>query len=281
MLTATYQWPELTRPKKRSEDAKHMMKQILKRALGAKLLGIMDYYRYPHSRASWGGALNGQEHRQQMVETFIRRLPIDAIVETGTYRGTTTTYLASLTSLPIYTVELNRRLHGFGWAALWRFKNIHRFNGDSRPFLRKLTANKKLCQKTILFYLDAHWNADLPLAEELEIIFRHWKRAVVLIDDFQVIDDPGYNYDDYGSGKGLTIDYIQPAIKQFGLCAFYPSLSSLKETGAKRGSITLAADSNLKQILDNMNEIREYRASEIDPEFGGTGVEYLRNAETI
>ncbi len=228
--------------------------------MGERLLGITDYYRFPHLRASWGGALNGQNHRRQMVETFIRRLPIDAVVETGTYRGTTTSYLAKLTPLPIYTVEFSRRFQGFCWLALRRFTNVHRVNGDSRPFLQGLAADKQFRRKTVLFYLDAHWNADLPLAEELEIIFSHWKRAVVLIDDFQVIDDPGYGYDDYGSGCALTVDYIKPAQNKFGLSAFFPSLPSAKETGAKRGSITLAADPGLKGMLRDMVEIREYAA---------------------
>lgn len=202
--------------------------------------------------------MNGQKHRQQMVETFIRRLPIDAIVETGTYRGTTTAYLAKLTSLPVYTVEFNRRFYAFSSLATRRFKNVHRFSGDSRPFLRELATDKQLHQKTILFYLDAHWDADLPLAEELEIIFSSWKQAVVLIDDFQVIGDPGYGYDDYGSGSALTIDYVEPARKRFGLYPFFPSVSSVEETGTKRGSITLVADPNLRKMLNDMNQIREY-----------------------
>jgi len=239
-----------------------MIKRILKRAVGEKFLGITEYYRYPNLRADLGGPFNGQKYRQQMVETFIRRLPIDAIVETGTYRGTTTSYLATLTSLPIYTVELSRRFQGFRWPALRRFRNVHRFNGDSRAFLRGLAADKRLRQKTILFYLDAHWNADLPLAEELEIIFSHWERAVAVIDDFQVNDDPGYGYDEYGPGRTLNIDYIKPAQEKFELCAFFPSVSSASETGAKRGSITLVADFNLREILGTMSEIREYPAQE-------------------
>jgi hypothetical protein len=240
-----------------------VIKQTLKWALGERLIGIIDYYRYSHLRASWGGAFNGQQHRQQMVATFIRQLPLDAIVETGTYRGTTTAYLAELTPLPIYTVEFSRRFQGFSWLALRRFKNIHRACGDSRPFLRSLAANKHLCGKVILFYLDAHWNSDLPLAEELEIIFTHWRQAVILIDDFQVIDDPGYGYDDYGSGNSLNIDYIRPAQIKFGLGAFFPSLASAKESGTKRGSITLVADPGLMRMLRNMLEIREY----VWPEF--------------
>lgn len=233
------------------------MKKLLKRALGEKVLGIIDYYRFPNLKAAWGGALNGQKHRQKMVEGFLR-MPLDAIVETGTYRGTTTAYLAVLSALPIYTVEFSPRFQAYSWLALRKFQNVHRFKGDSRHFLRTLATNELLCGKMILFYLDAHWNADLPLAEELEIIFGHWKEAVVLIDDFQVPDDPGYGYDDYGLGSALTMDYIDTACKKFGLYAFLPSVSSTQETGAKRGSVTLVSDTNLREILVKMSEVREY-----------------------
>ena len=162
-----------------------MIKQTLKWALGERLIGIIDYYRYSHLRASWGGAFNGQQHRQQMVATFIRQLPLDAIVETGTYRGTTTAYLAKLTPLPIYTVEFSRRFQGFSWLALRRFKNIHRACGDSRPFSRSLAANKHLCGKVILFYLDAHWNSDLPLQKNWRSYLLIGGSGGILIDDFR------------------------------------------------------------------------------------------------
>jgi hypothetical protein len=233
------------------------MKPVVKRLLGERVLGMMDYYRYPEWRSSWGGAMNGQDHRKKMVEAFIRDVPLDAIVETGTYRGTTTSYLASLTPLPIYTVEYDVRTQGFGALALLRFRNVHRFGGDSRKFLRTLASNPKLSGKTIFFYLDAHWGEDLPLAEELDIICKTWSRALILIDDFQVPDDPGYTYDDYGPGKALNVPYIKPAVEEFRLYTFFPSLSSRDETGKKRGSITLAADPVLIETLRSMPEIRE------------------------
>ena len=176
------------------------MKNILKRLVGNRLLGVIDYYRYPKKREGCFGPMNGQKHRQRIVEKFLRQLPLDAIVETGTYCGTTTAYFASFVDIPIYTVEFNERLQGFSFMALRGIKNVHRFSGDSRPFLRTLASDPHLEGKMILFYLDAHWYDDLPLAEELEIIFSHWHRAVVLVDDFEVPDDPGYGYDDYGPG---------------------------------------------------------------------------------
>ena len=35
-----------------------------------------------------------------------------------------------------------------------------------------------------------------------------------MIDDFQVPDDPGYAYDDYGPGKALTPDLVDPACRR-------------------------------------------------------------------
>ena len=236
------------------------MKQVAKRLLGDRVLGIVDYYRHPDWRSSWGGPLNGQSHRQKMVAAFVRALPLQAIVETGTYRGTTTAYLASLTCLPIYTVERDPRRLGFSRGALRRFKNVHLCGGDSREFLRMLTTKRSLENNVVLFYLDAHGLGDdgktgLPLADEIHIIFSHWQRALVMIDDFQVPDDGGYGYD-----TGLTSDYLRPFIRGFGLRSFFPSIKSSSETGFRRGCITLAAAADLIGRLRRMPEIREWVA---------------------
>jgi hypothetical protein len=52
----------------------------------------------------------------------------------------------------------------------------------------------------VFFYLDAHWYDDV-LAEEFDLIAEHWARYVVMIDDFVVPHDPGYEYDTYAAGR--------------------------------------------------------------------------------
>jgi hypothetical protein len=86
---------------------------------------------------------------------------------------------------------------------------------------------------------------------------------LALIDDFQVPDDPGYTYDDFGPGKALTCGYIRPAIRTFGLHTFFPSANSANETGYKRGSVMLVADTNLTCILRTIPEIRELDSREL------------------
>ena len=54
-----------------------------------------------------------------------------------------------------------------------------------------------------MFYLDAHWYKDLPLAEEIRIIRDQCKRGVIVIDDFFVSGSPGFDFDEY---PGVRID---------------------------------------------------------------------------
>ena len=228
-------------------------------ACGAEpLMGWIDFYRFPERRNSWGGALNGQEGRKRIVAQIVAEAPISAIVETGTYRGTTTALFAE-TSLPVFSIEGHPRNFGFARARLARYANVHLYLGDSREQLRKLILRKLSVFKSdvILFYLDAHWDADLPLSEELLIIFENFSNAIVMVDDFQVPDDAGYHYDDYGSGKALTFAYIEPVVMRFDIIAFYPALGSVAETGMKRGSVVLSKRGRADVFLQKVQSLRQ------------------------
>ncbi len=162
------------------------------------------------------------------------------------------------TGLPIYSVEGLPRNYGFARARLWRKRNVYLYQGDSRQVLRKLFAGKlrSLRGQIVFAYLDAHWNADLPLREELELIFSHCPAAVVMIDDFQVPDDPGYQYDDYGAGKSLSPAYIGPVLAAYDLAAYYPSTPSSAETGAKRGCVGLVNKHSHDDLLRGLPLLR-------------------------
>jgi len=188
-------------------------------------VGMLEYIKTPAIGVGWG-PFNGQSARQVLfVEIAVKTQP-RAVVETGTARGSTTEFF-SRTGLPVFTIELQPRYYGFARARFWRQRNVKSLRGDSREALRRLFAGPlhALCSCTIFFYLDAHghMNGDLPLAEELDIVFNQCPPAVVMIDDFEVPTDPGYGYDDYGPGKALVAAYIRPAIAAHELRAFYPS----------------------------------------------------------
>lgn len=195
-------------------------------AMIQKTIGMVDYITSPDRGLGWG-PFNGQTARQALFVDIIARTRPHAIVETGTYFGATTELMCQ-TGLPVFTIELRPRKYGFVRARFWRRRNVKLLHGDSRTCLLTLFSGAlhSLSGLTVFFYLDAHWNDNLPLAEEIDIIFSRCPRAVVMIDDFEVPSDAGYGFDDYGPGKALVSGYIRPAISAHELRAFYPSTPS-------------------------------------------------------
>ncbi|MGH9878161.1 MAG: hypothetical protein ACRD5H_11020 [Nitrososphaerales archaeon] len=218
-----------------------MIKDMLKRGIGAGNLGRLDFFRHPERQYSWGGPFNGQKFRRRIVFDLLFAFPIKAVVETGTFRGTTTALFAA-TSLPVYSAEIHPRYFSYAKTRfLFNRHNVHLYHGDSRSFLRYLSGDSRIPKEDVFFYLDAHWGNDSPLRDELEIIFSKWERPIVMVDDFQV-PDSGYGFDDYGPGKALNLDYIDPVVSTHNISVFFPSVDSPKETGGRRGSVVLCKE---------------------------------------
>ena len=208
--------------------------------------GVLGFFRNPEIYRL-GGPFNNQKFRQLIFFDLLFHLPIEAIVETGTYRGTTTALFAA-TALPVYSSELNLRFYFYARMRFFLTRNRVRIqNSDSRSFLNGLSKEPHLTNSTVFFYLDAHWGDDLPLREELQFIFGYWRNPVVMIDDFCV---PGteYKFDDYGQGKTLDMSYLDPTIKQHDLAIFFPTATASEETGARRGCCVLCRESAAADI---------------------------------
>ncbi len=219
-------------------------------------LGAADSIFRRQPNTGFGGALNGSLARLAAFEELKRRCVFDAIVETGTYRGESTTFFASA-GCPVYSNDVNPRYFGYAQARLWSRRNVHFCLGDSRQFLRRLIQDPTVSKERVFFYLDAHWHDDLPLREEVDLIFRHWTKPLVMVDDFQVPDDPGYQFDDYGEGKKLSLGYLNP-IAHLGFIPFFPTLPSSEEIGLKRGWVVLASDSYSIDQLRLVDQFREW-----------------------
>jgi predicted O-methyltransferase YrrM len=233
------------------------LKAAFRRLVGEQAAGAFDYLLKPGRGAEWGGPFNGQPFRRALFLAIVEQLRPVAVVETGTYCGVTTQFMAQ-TKLRVFTVESNARKHGFARTKLWRQRNVKLLLQDSRSALRDLLDGplSGLTSSCLFFYLDAHWNEDLPLADELQIILRRCASPVIMIDDFQVPDDAGYGYDDYGPGKALTPVYIEPAITAHGARALYPATRSSDEGGARRGCVVLVKDVADGQTLASMPLLR-------------------------
>jgi len=234
-----------------------MIKNVVKRLLGQTVLGWLDFIRNPNMPASWGGPFNGQKFRQRIFFDLLYCFPIKAIVETGTYRGTTTALFAA-TSLPVYTTEFHSRYFSYSRLHFMFNRNaIRLYKSDSRSFLHRLGDDPSVPKKDVFFYLDAHWGADLPLRDELEIIFSKWESPIVMIDDF-CVPDSGYGFDDYGPQKALNLRYINPAVSANRLSVFFPAADASAETGSKRGSVVLCGEMSGVKIDEKIKTLVRY-----------------------
>jgi len=187
-----------------------------------------------------GVGMNGQCGRKAIVHELFQHIAFSAAVETGTYMGQTTGYLATTFQVPVYSSEVIPRYYHVARRLLRDLPDVHLYCQDARAFLDDVSREVTGHAGALFFYLDAHWYEDLPLAEEVRLIASRWTDFVILIDDFQVPGDPGYGFDCYGE-RDLNLDLLAPALQASGVHVFFPAIPSSQESGRKRGSVLLAS----------------------------------------
>ena len=191
-----------------------------------------------HSQACELG-MHAQPNRRAVVAHLFANMGLKQAVETGTYLGRTTNYLARTFQVPVYSSELVPRYHHAARRLLREVPAVHLHLKDSRAFLRELAGRADITALPTFFYLDAHWYQDLPLADEIDIIAGAWRDYAILVDDFKVPGDDGYAYDDYGPGKCLDMDYLKPVLARNQLRAFFPATRSKDESGGRPGYVVV------------------------------------------
>jgi len=197
---------------------------------------------------------NDQERRTEMMLELVASFEPEVIIETGTYQGATTEWFADNSNAQIITVESSEWFFSYAEYRLSQIPQIEIIFGDSVSALQDLSTKTDLVAQRTFFYLDAHWNDYLPLADEINLIMAHWLDFIIVIDDFEVDDDDGYTFDDYGPGKRLDKTLI-PANHRDQLFAYYPNAKSSDETSHKRGVIILAPQKH-KSLLDGLTRLR-------------------------
>lgn len=216
--------------------------------------GRFDYYCQPGIAAGFG-PLNGQRIRQRMIVNLLKVADVACIVETGTYRGTSTVFFSDF-GLPVFTVESNTRYYAYSRIRLRNLSHVTVVHQDSVDFLRNQLPEQTVPDETIFFYLDAHWYARLPTRHELEAIFEHFDKNIIVIDDFQVPADPGYGFDNYGNGQSLNVDYLRTVAGGVSMMVFFPAAHSSEETGARRGSCVITSNPELGEQLKAVPDLR-------------------------
>ena len=97
----------------------------------------------PELQYRWGGAFNGQAERRATFLEMIAALKPTALIETGTYRGTSTEFMARHFTGPIHSCEVDRRCFQGSRRKLARFPQVELAQSDSRPFLRYVLTRLK------------------------------------------------------------------------------------------------------------------------------------------
>jgi predicted O-methyltransferase YrrM len=245
------------------------VKQSLSTTVGPKQLGMIDYLRFSKQPDSWGGPFNGQRKRQELFVSLIHNGRPAAIIETGTCRGTSTLFMAEASRAAVYSVETNARTFSFAKLRLRKHRNVRLFLGDSREVLPKFfeREGRSYAGQRLLFYLDAHEahrGEEHPLAGELTTILLAVPQAIIMIDDFQVPGDPGYEYDTYGVGKALTRAWIAKHLGHYALTEFYPSTPSAEESGARRGCVVLGRDPYVVDMLSSIPLLRKWSKTKVN-----------------
>jgi hypothetical protein len=141
------------------------------------------------------------------VPYFIRRAQLlqigksigaDVAVETGTFRGDTTAFLARHFH-QVHTIEVVHSLAGLAIERFRKTPSIKVWEGDSSEVLRQLVPQ---LNRATLFYLDGHDSGGItgkgskacPVREELDIIYGCANiNVAVVIDDARLFGtDPDY-----------------------------------------------------------------------------------------
>lgn len=164
-------------------------------------------------------AFNNDSVVTETVIQLIKDLNIDCIIETGTFRGTTTAFLSeTFPSLPIYTVEVDFKQFLEAEANLKPYSNVKVFCGSSEKVLDTLLPT--LQEKRILFYLDAHWEEYWPLLDEMETISKNCKdNCCIVIDDFKV-PYRNFQHDGY-KNQSLDLNYIEGKMNKVYKTPYY------------------------------------------------------------
>jgi hypothetical protein len=224
---------------------------------------LLDFHLQPGLRAGFGGPFNGQVLRVAAFRAIARFDGLTEVIETGAYRGTTTEFMAQHVACPVKTTESHPYFHE---ATRLRFEDLARRDArwatavqlnalDSRAFLIECLREARSDGELSFFYLDAHGDyisgqtVENPFVEEVRLIRRARRGCIVMIDDFEVPDDPTYGVDD-----GNTMVNLAPLLPEFD--AWFSPLEARHDTGSYRGSIVLSGSPETTVLLSGIPELR-------------------------
>ena len=191
--------------------------------------------------------MNGQRNRLRTSILLLEILKPEFVIESGSYLGTTTQYLAGFSSKKTFSIEINKR---FATVASSRLKSeidqerVEIVDGNSAQQMPLILREINPRTSKIFAYLDAHWLEQIPLFEELQALLDWGGDFIAVIDDFFIPDDLGYGYDQYKNHR-VDISHVPSSEK---ISVWVPRESSETESGARRGTGYVVSSNLTKQI---------------------------------
>ncbi len=160
-----------------------------------------------------GAAFGGDPFLKKMVVNLSKLDIITSCVETGSFKGDTTLFLAKVfPNIFKYSIEISDE---YFRESAWRvrdYKKSKLIKGSSPVEIKKLIKDNDLGNLP-LFFLDAHWNDYCPTKDELLLISKI-NKAIIIIHDFEVIGHPEYGlYRPKGISIGIGFEYISSFLK--------------------------------------------------------------------
>jgi predicted O-methyltransferase YrrM len=196
--------------------------------------------------------MNGQRNRLKTSFLLSEILGPDIAIESGSYLGTTTQYLASFASQKTYSIEINKQ---YASVAKDRLKadietgRVEIIEGNSAQHFPQIFKTINPQTSKIFAYLDAHWLENIPLMEEIQSLLDWGGDFIAVIDDFYIPQDLGYGYDLYENHR-VDITHI-PVSNEISV--WIPSEKSNSESGARRGTAYIISK-NLREIVAKQSE---------------------------
>lgn len=186
---------------------------------------------------------NGDLHAMKEFINMKEKYGLNVAVETGSCFFSTTKFLAENFE-KVLTFEIVPKYYQIGLQKVADMHNVGAFNTDSVSGLKEQLKGVDSLNQRLLFFLDAHWEQNCPLLDELQVIADSVQylrlMPVIVIHDFVVPDHPELGFDTY-NGKSFDFDFIKE--KVIAIEKAYGNVFEVKynseATGAMRGIIYL------------------------------------------
>lgn len=177
---------------------------------------------------AWAGDI----HLAEEILRLRDKHGLDAVIETGTYIGTTTLWLAKHFK-EVITAEVMAECHAIAKSRLAHLPHVHAYLGAGKDVLADI-------ERDYLIFLDAHpmdgtgKGYDVVI-QELEAIAKSGtKPSVIAMHDFQVPDHPDFQFDRF-DGKPFTLDWVGPSLDAIYGVGGWDSHYNSEATGVRVG----------------------------------------------